>query len=449
MKREDVSAVFALEPEAAVRFLRSKGYAVSFDWYELQDRAHARAFTVAKAMRMDVLQDIRQAVQDVIEQGLTQEVFIDRLRAALQARGWWGKQEVVNPATGEVKTTHVGLHRLRTIYRTNLQSAYMAGRYEAMKASAESHPNWQYIAVLDGRTRPSHRAMNGRVFRHDDPIWDSIYPPNGFNCRCRVRALRDSSISKAGLSVERSEGQLTEVMRPVTADKAVPVTGLKTLGPDGKPAVFAPDAGFGFNAGARWLRPFTPPPLDDLPRSFPFGVSLPGLPAPTPLPASRLLPAGLSDVAYANAFLEPFGASVDAATVYTDVAQEPLAISADLFRDGSGQWKVTKDGRERYLLALADALKAPDEIWLRWEASRQQPGQWLLKRRYIKSYALEGDGGLQYGLSVFEMGDDGWTGSTTMMANIERSEAARQRYIERQRDGFLLYRKPINVTPQK
>ena len=88
---------------------------------------------------------------------------------------------------------------------------------------------------------------------------------------------------------------------------------------------------------------------------------------------------------------------------------------------------------------LADAVKNPDEIWLRWEASRDHPGTWLLKRRYIKSWEISDGQGTHYGLSVFEFGKDGWSGSSAMMANIERNEGARRRYIERQRDGFLLY----------
>lgn len=90
---------------------------------------------------------------------------------------------------------------------------------------------------------------------------------------------------------------------------------------------------------------------------------------------------------------------------------------------------------------LAEAVKAPDEIWLRWEESRERPGTWLLKRRYIKGYLVEGDNGPQYALSVFEHGKDGWSGSTAMLSQADRGPEARRRYIERQRDGFLLYQK--------
>ncbi|MCM8596464.1 PBECR2 nuclease fold domain-containing protein [Accumulibacter sp.] len=90
---------------------------------------------------------------------------------------------------------------------------------------------------------------------------------------------------------------------------------------------------------------------------------------------------------------------------------------------------------------MAETIKTPDDIWLRWEESREQPGAWQLKRRYIKGFLVEGDNGPRYAVSVFEHGKDGWRGSTAMVAQPARSPEARQRYIEQQRDGFLLYQK--------
>jgi hypothetical protein len=132
---------------------------------------------------------------------------------------------------------------------------------------------------------------------------------------------------------------------------------------------------------------------------------------------------------------------VDQGVVFTDVTGAPLAIDAALFQDGAGNWKADKNGRGPFMRLLAETVQTPDEIWLRWEESRDRPGQWLLKRRYVRGFEVAGDDGPQYGLSVFEYGKDGWTGSTTMIAQPERSAEARRRYIERQRDGFLLYQK--------
>jgi hypothetical protein len=201
------------------------------------------------------------------------------------------------------------------------------------------------------------------------------------------------------------------------------------------------DSGWDYNPGATWQKPFVPPPLDDLPRTFPVGMPLPSPLVPTRVEARRLLATGLPPEDYARAFLAEFGAEPGKPVVFRDVKKAALVIDEGLFQDAAGAWKADKNGRGPYMLMLADAIKSPDEIWLRWEESRDHPGSWLLKRRYIRRFEVVGGTGPHYGLSVFEFGKDGWTGSTAMMAQPERNEAARWRYMEKQRDGFLLFRK--------
>lgn len=79
----------------------------------------------------------------------------------------------------------------------------MAGRYKRQQA-ASAFPCLMYVAVMDQRTRESHALLNGKVYRKDDPVWDVIYPPNGFNCRCRTRALTAGQIEREGRVVEPS-----------------------------------------------------------------------------------------------------------------------------------------------------------------------------------------------------------------------------------------------------
>ena len=117
-----------------------------------------------------------------------------------------------------------------------------------------------------------------------------------------------------------------------------------------------------------------------------------------------------------------------------------MTIDEALFLTGTGKWKANKNGRGPYMRLLADAVKDPDEIWLRWEKSFMEPDKMLLKRRYIKSWVIgEGDD-TQYGLSVFEAGKGEWSGSTAMAVKPGRPEDA-LKYVEKQRDGFLLYRR--------
>lgn len=434
----DLRVAFAMPPEAALAYFRSKGYAIGWDWRDVWQQAQARAFTVAGVMKADALQEIRGSLDQALEKGETFSQWQDNLIPELERLGLWGKHQLVNELTGEVKT--LSPRRMDTIFRTNVQAAYMAGRYQRQLENAADRPYWQYVAIMDGRTRTSHAALHGKVFRYDDPVWRTIYPPNGFRCRCRVRSLSAADLQREGLSVEASAGRLhTELVDVFPDREPVEVTRLD-LG-DGR--AFAPDPGWQYNPGQEWQTPFTPPPLDTLPQSFPQGVTLPEILPPVALPASRLLPDDLPPQSYVQAFLREFDADIDHPAVFTDVTGAPLAVSADLFRDGAGQWKSTKNGRGPFMSLLAESIKAPDEVWLRWEESRDNPGSWLLKRRYLQSFMLDDGSGAstQAGLSVFELGTDGWSGSTTMMVKPDRSEAARRRYLEMQRDGFLLYRR--------
>lgn len=441
-------ALFDRPPADAIAFLKSKGLGLTWNFQEMQDDAHARTFTVAKAGKLDILADIRGALTDTLNAGGTLADFNRELIPTLRAKGWWGQQVAADPGTLDAELVQLGsVRRLKTIYQTNAQSAYMAGRYRR-QMEADAFPYLQYVAVLDGKTRPSHSLLHGKIWRKDDPVWDTVYPPRGYNCRCRTRALTPGQIEREGLTVSApAETVSREVdfgVNKITGEafKATQ-TGVKVRDALGKPVVSWTDKGFSGNPGKTWMRPFTPPPLSDLPRTFPAGATLPDLPKPTQVPADRLLPDGLGPEHYANAFLSEFGASLDRPTVFFDVTGDPLPLNRDLFVNAAGEWKAAKNQRGTFMRLLAESIRQPDEIWLRWEESRDRPGTWLLKRRYIKTFLIEENGDTHYGLSVFEYGKDGWSGSTTMMAKPDRALDARQRYIQQQRDpdGFVLYRK--------
>ena len=251
----DLKAIFGLEPEQAIAYLKSKGYAITWNWQEMVDQAHDISFTVAKAMRLDLLSDIRGALETALQSGQTLKQFIADLQPVLESQGWWGKQVIVD-SQGVGEMVQLGSpRRLKTIYQTNLQSAYMAGRKASMEETTDTHPYWMYVAILDGKTRPSHRALHGQVFRHDDPIWASIFPPNGFNCRCRVVALTESAVKRRGLRVVSSEGNMftetveTGVNKRTGEIRTAEVTGLRTTDAAGKAITFRTDPGFNHAPG--------------------------------------------------------------------------------------------------------------------------------------------------------------------------------------------------------
>lgn len=252
MNETDIQAIFNMTPEAAIAYLKQKRVDVSWDWQDMLDDAHVSAFTIAKSAGLDVANDIYQAVVKATENGQTFKDFERELRPVLENKGWWGKKDVPNPDTGEMQTATLGTpYRLKTIYLTNLQSAYMAGRYAEMTAAKDTHPYWQYVAINDKRTRETHRKLHGRVYAADDAVWGSLYPPLDYRCRCRVRPLSRERGEKQVLPSPKLETITVDIgeNKHTGEQRYAQRTGIRV---DGQ--FIAPNAGFNANQGATFLQ---------------------------------------------------------------------------------------------------------------------------------------------------------------------------------------------------
>lgn len=194
-----ISASFSLAPQEALAFFRAKGLEPRFDWRDMLHEQHDVGFTVAKMLDLDLLSDVKNAVDQAIAEGKSLQWFKDELTLLMISRGWWGRQEMVDPATNEVSDVQLGSsRRLKIIYDTNLRTSYAAGHWSKVVKNAEAAPYLWYVAVDDDRTRPAHRAWSGLILRWDDPWWDTHYPPNGWNCRCIVIQLSGRDLKKMG-----------------------------------------------------------------------------------------------------------------------------------------------------------------------------------------------------------------------------------------------------------
>ncbi len=239
-----------MSPREAVEYFQDKSYAVSENWWSIWLEANARAFTVAKATKLSVLAEIRGALAEASVEGTTEREFVKALKPRLQKLGWWGRR-----ADGQMLGSS---RRLETIFRTNMASFYNARRWREQArramASVGARPYLQYVAVHDLSTRPSHAALHGKVFPHDSKFWDAWYPPNGFNCRCRVRALTEDQVRRRKLKVEK-DFELPEIQRQVGIDRATgkvirrPVRGFRGRDAAGKPITITLPPGFDYNPG--------------------------------------------------------------------------------------------------------------------------------------------------------------------------------------------------------
>lgn len=414
----------------AIDFLRQKIRIPTSGWRDLQKSGHDRGFAVAGATRDGLLADLMRAIDDAIAKGETLDQFRKKFDQAVAKHGWTGW-------TGE-GTEEGRVWRTRVIYETNLRTAYAAGRYRQMKDPdvLKLWPYWMYKhADLREPERPRYEhaeIWNGLVLMHDDPWWDTHYPPNGWNCTCGVRNLTERMLKALGKSGPDKAPPITY------RDVRDPKTGRNVKVPNGI------DLGWDYAPGQSWARGVTP---RELPAAAPANPlkppSVPLIPATAPKPdiaslgrpfKAPLLPDGLSEEAYANRFLGEFGAKIGQPVLYRDKLGEPLVISDDLFRNPAGELKITKRGRQQHLLRLAETIKDPDEIWLDEENLRS--GGKRIVRRYIRVDQETG------GLSVFEwVSGTGWRGVTTFSAQKGTTARPDLDYLETQRRGVNVYRR--------
>lgn len=170
---------YKMPPSRAVEYLKKKGKNIisSEGWDSLDAEAHDKAFTVSKVTCAELLQTIYDHVEKAKSEGQTLKQFRDELLPKLKESGWTG----ATPS------------RLKVIYDTNMQMASAHGQYKRFKLIANIKPYWIYTQIERTNKRHDHALLNGKKFRHDDPIWDLIYPPSGFGCKCSVTPTKDGS----------------------------------------------------------------------------------------------------------------------------------------------------------------------------------------------------------------------------------------------------------------
>jgi hypothetical protein len=183
-------------PKEALDYIKRKSLKPAFSYRDVWNEEHATGFTVAKAMQTDLLQDIKGAVEAAIENGQTFDAFRKDLRPTLEGKGWWGRKTMVDPVTGKTVDAQLGSNRrLKTIYQTNIRSAYNQGVWERGQASP-AHPYIMYRIGPSQNHREEHRAWDGLVLPKDDPFWNAHYPPNDWGCKCYPRFISQATYER-------------------------------------------------------------------------------------------------------------------------------------------------------------------------------------------------------------------------------------------------------------
>jgi SPP1 gp7 family putative phage head morphogenesis protein len=396
---------FAVNPTEAIDFFRQKLNLSTTSWTDLWEGMHARAFVVAGANTEALVADFRNAIDKAIAEGKSLDWFRKEFDKIVAAHGWNYK--------GERRW------RQAVIFNTNLRMAYATGRWAQIKRLADRRPYLRYVAVMDDRTRPLHRAWHDLVLRWDDPFWETHFPPNGWNCRCSIQQLSTRDLTRLNLKVAPHAPASPDVAR-----------GIKT--PDGIKYVLVPkgiDPGFSYNPGIA---------------AFGRGVgalaqakhgpwtALQGLTQIDKAPLSALV---VHDVTKPLAGMIKAG---DEATIRKLVQKtlggnelivvDPTGAHIQLDQAIADKWLQSPDGSEAYIPLLPELITQPSEIRLGF-MKNEATGEVALRRRYLKLLKLKS--GKLIGMAA-DVDGRIFSGFTFFGATKEQS-------LNALRQGFLLW----------
>ncbi len=202
---------FTLPSIGAIDYLRNLTPVTRTVFDELTRQYRNDAITVAGVNDQRIIAKVQAELGAVLESGGTSADF----RAA------------VNTITDAAGIDRIAAFELDTVFTTNVQKAYGAGRYEQMteESTQDALPFWQYWTVGDDRVRMEHAAIDQFIAQAIDPVWQKIYPPCGFNCRCSVvPLLRDEALDMDPKAMDDGYMRL-----PLLAKMKVPQPGFKNI----------------------------------------------------------------------------------------------------------------------------------------------------------------------------------------------------------------------------
>jgi len=200
-----LSGLFGLPYEEAKAFWAKKGLSedlINATWAQSQ----AYGFKVAGITSRNALNALKDSIGRIIDGKATIDDFV---KSATDEYG-------LNPVHAEI------------VARTNVQTAYAWGNYQMLEATKEDFPIWGFDVVVDAHTSNVCAPLANLAYPADDPIWDTLYPPNHYNCRTTIAQFS---------SVEEAESAGFTVMNYWPRD------------PSKNDAPYMPQKGFEFNVG--------------------------------------------------------------------------------------------------------------------------------------------------------------------------------------------------------
>jgi len=176
----------------AVRDLTSRAPLEGFNWRQVAEIYQTRqGFALARSADVALTERVQKTIERFMRRGI-------QLRNA----------EKIIAEMGGFTTAYA-----ETVYRTNLSTAYSAGRFDQASDPevAAVIGAFEYVTAKDSDVRrarkedagENHLAAEGFIAATTDEIWDTTAPPSGYSCRCTLRMVPREELKRRNL-VDRS-----------------------------------------------------------------------------------------------------------------------------------------------------------------------------------------------------------------------------------------------------
>lgn len=171
----------ATELEGAVAYALSRDVVIGEEYYStLTAVQRKQAVSIAGLAEIEQVRYVMAQVNSALINGSTFEQF----------------QQNVN-----LENIDLPRHRLKTIYQTNLQSAYSHGRWMQQQANAKNKPYLMYLTKNDSLVRPEHQILHKTIRPIGDAFWLYNTPPLDFSCRCKSRGITAEEAEQRGITL--------------------------------------------------------------------------------------------------------------------------------------------------------------------------------------------------------------------------------------------------------
>jgi len=125
-----------------------------------------------------LIAQVKEVSQRALREGLTQYEFRKEVEGLFDTMG----------------VTRTSPWHLENVFRTNVGNTYNAARWQRTfesptEAVQRFVPYLQYSTTGAENVCDICEPWNGHVYKRDDPIWDTIYPLNHYQCGCLVAPI--------------------------------------------------------------------------------------------------------------------------------------------------------------------------------------------------------------------------------------------------------------------